>query len=97
MLKMSRPAFVWKIALPSALADILAAMRLGLLTALILSVVGEMLAFQGGLGSHILEASRAYRSPDLFAGVVMLGMIGLISNILLSTVETRLLRWRRPE
>jgi ABC-type nitrate/sulfonate/bicarbonate transport system permease component len=96
MLKLSRRAVLWQIALPSALPDILAAMRLGLLTALILSVVGEILAFQGGLGSQILEASRAYRSPELFAGVLVLGMIGLVSNIALSGLEARLLRWRAP-
>jgi len=48
------------------------------------------------LGSHILEASRAYQSPDLFAGVIVLGLIGLVSNLLLSALEDTLLRWRRP-
>ena len=96
VLRLSRLQVVWKLALPNAMPDILAAMRLGLTVALILSVVGEILAFQGGLGSHILEASRAYHSADLFAGVIVLGIIGLISNISLSFAEARLLRWRRP-
>jgi ABC-type nitrate/sulfonate/bicarbonate transport system permease component len=96
VLKLSRLQMVFKVAFPSALPDILAAMRLGLITALILSVVGEILAFQGGLGSHILEASRAYRSPELFAGVIVLGAIGLVSNLVLSLLENRFLRWRRP-
>ena len=60
------------------------------------SDINALYAFQGGLGSHILEASRAYHSADLFAGVVVLGIIGLISNISLSFAEARLLRWRRP-
>jgi ABC-type nitrate/sulfonate/bicarbonate transport system permease component len=95
MYHLSRLEFVLKVAFPNAMPDILAAMRLGLITALILSVVGEILAFQGGLGSHILEASRAYQSPDLFAGVIVLGLIGLVSNLLLSLLEDTLLRWRR--
>jgi ABC-type nitrate/sulfonate/bicarbonate transport system permease component len=95
MYHLSRIEFVLKVAFPNAMPDILAAMRLGLITALILSVVGEILAFQGGLGSHILEASRAYQSPDLFAGVIVLGLIGLVSNLLLSVLEDTLLRWRR--
>jgi ABC-type nitrate/sulfonate/bicarbonate transport system permease component len=95
MYHLSRLEFVLKVAFPNAMPDILAAMRLGLITALILSVVGEILAFQGGLGSHILEASRAYQSPDLFAGVIVLGLIGLVSNLLLSLLEETLLRWRR--
>jgi ABC-type nitrate/sulfonate/bicarbonate transport system permease component len=96
ILKLSRLAVVFKIFFPSSLPDIMAAMRLGLLTALILSVVGEILAYQGGLGSHILDASRAYRSADLFAGVLVLGMIGLVSNMLLSGLEALALRWRQP-
>lgn len=96
VLKLSRLQMIFKIAFPNAMPDIFAAMRLGLITALILSVVGEILAFQGGLGSHILEASRAYRSPELFAGVILLGMIGLVSNLVLSILEDRFLRWRHP-
>jgi ABC-type nitrate/sulfonate/bicarbonate transport system permease component len=96
MYHLTRLQFVFKVAFPNAMPDIFAAMRLGLITALILSVVGEILAFQGGLGSHILEASRAYQSPDLFAGVIVLGLIGLVSNLLLSLLEDRLLRWRGP-
>lgn len=94
--RLSRLQVVFKVAFPNAMPDIFAAMRLGLITALILSVVGEILAFQGGLGSYILQASRAYRSPDLFAGVVLLGLIGLVSNLILSFLEERYLRWRRP-
>ena len=96
MYRLSRLEVVFKVAFPNAMPDIFAAMRLGLITALILSVVGEILAFQGGLGSYILQASRAYRSPDLFAGVVLLGAIGLVSNLILSVLEDRFLRWRRP-
>lgn len=94
MYHLTRLEFAFKVAFPNAMPDILAALRLGLITALILSVVGEILAFQGGLGSHILEASRAYQSPDLFAGVIVLGLIGLVSNLALSALEGSLLRWR---
>ena len=42
--------------------DILAGMRLSLTVALILAVVGEMLASREGLGSHIMLAARAFRA-----------------------------------
>lgn len=96
VLKLTRLQVVFKIALPNALPDVFAAMRLGLTIALILSVVGEILAYQGGLGSHILEASRSFRSSELFAGVILLGLIGLVSNLVLTALEARLLRWRFP-
>ena len=94
-LNMSRLAVAFKIAFPSALPDILAGMRLGLTVAMILSVVCEMIAGLDGLGAWELLAARAYRSPDIFAGVMLLGAVGLCANAALSVVEARALRWRR--
>lgn len=95
LLHLGRWEVIRKIALPNALPEILAGMRLGLTVALILSVVGEMLAGQQGLGLRILLAARAFRAPELFAGVILLGVVGLLSNALLTRVEHRLLRWMR--
>lgn len=93
-LNMSRLAVIFKIVLPSALPDILAGMRISVTAALILSVVCEMIAGLNGLGHHIMVSARLYRSPDLFAGVILLGAIGYMSSLLVSVLETRLLRWR---
>lgn len=93
-LGMSRLGVVLKIALPSSLPDILAGMRLGLTIALILAVVGEMLTGQDGLGTWILRAARSFHAADLFAGVILLGLLGYLSSQLLSLVESRVLRWR---
>ncbi len=93
-LRLSPLAYVFKIALPAALPDILGGLRLGLTVALILAVVGEMITVQGGLGARILMAARGFRAADIFAGVALLGLIGLVSNGLLSLVEARVLRWK---
>ena len=95
-LQLSRAAFVFKVGLPNALPDILSGMRLALTISLIVAVVGEMIASQAGLGQAILLAARAFRASDLFAGIVLLGLIGYVSNGLLSWSENRLLRWQRP-
>ena len=94
VLRLSRPAFVLNIGLPNAMPDALAGMRMSLTVALILAVVGEMLASQEGLGSAILLAARSFRAADLYAGVALLGLIGLVSNLLLDLAERRALRWK---
>lgn len=94
MLGLNRAQVIWKLALPSAMPMILASLRLGLTISLILAVVGEMLASREGLGQSILAASRSFRSPDLFAGIVILGAIGLVGSRLLSLAERRVLRWQ---
>jgi sulfonate transport system permease protein len=94
-LQLSRSDFVLKVGLPNALPDILAGMRLALTVALIVSVVGEMIASQPGLGQAILLAARAYRASELFAGIVLLGLIGVASNALLALAERHWLQWQQ--
>ena len=94
-LHLSRFAFIWKIGLPNAVPDIITGMRLSLTVALILAIVGEMLAGQEGLGRAILLAARMFRAPDLYAGIVLLGLVGLVSSYGLLLVERRVARWRR--
>lgn len=94
-LQLSRLATITRIALPSAGPDILAGMRLGLTVALILAVVCEMLAGREGLGHWILLSARAFRAPDLYAGVIVLGALGYASSVVLAAIEAWALRWRR--
>ena len=93
-LGLSRWAGIAKISLPSAAPDVLAGLRLGLTVSLILAVVCEMIAGVDGLGQWVLLAARAYRSADVFAGVMLLGLIGVVANAVLSLAENRFLRWR---
>jgi len=95
-LRLSRPAVIFKIALPSALPDILAGLRLGLTVALILAVVCEMIAGLNGLGNWVLLSARMFRSADLFAGVILLGAVGFVGALALNVAERRLLAWRAP-
>jgi ABC-type nitrate/sulfonate/bicarbonate transport system permease component len=94
-LQLSRSAFLFKLGLPNALPDILAGMRLSMTVSLIVSVVGEMIASQSGLGQSILLAARSFQASELYAGVLLLGAVGFASNALLAQAEARLLRWQR--
>jgi sulfonate transport system permease protein len=94
-LQLSNAAFVFKIGLPNALPDILGGLRLALTVSLIVSVVGEMIASQSGLGQAILLAARSFRASELFAGILLLGGIGFASNALLALAERRLLNWQQ--
>jgi sulfonate transport system permease protein len=94
-LQLSPRAFLFKIGLPNALPDILAGMRLSMTVALIVAVVGEMIASQPGLGQSILLASRSFRASELFAGILLLGAIGFVSNALLALAESYFLKYQR--
>jgi sulfonate transport system permease protein len=94
VLHLSKASVIFKIALPSALPDILSGLRLSLTVALILTVVCEMLVGVDGLGSWTLISARAFRSPDLYAGVFLLGIIGHLGASILTMVSNRLLVWK---
>lgn len=94
VLGLSRLQFVLKIALPNALPSILSGMRLSIGTALILSVVGEMIASQPGVGQGMVMSARSFRSADLYAGLFILGLLGVFSSSLLQMTERRFLAYR---
>jgi ABC-type nitrate/sulfonate/bicarbonate transport system permease component len=89
-LQMSRLAVIFKIALP-------AGMRLSVTVALILAVVCEILAGLDGLGHWVLLSARAFRSADLFAGVILLGITGYVTSVAMSPAEHRLLAWQASQ
>ena len=93
-LRLSRLDLIRHIALPSAMPDIIAGMRVGLTVSLILVVVAEILGSREGLGYDILLAQRSYKSADLFAGIMLLGLIGYLSTLALNRLEARLVYWR---
>jgi len=97
LLHLSPLALVFKIALPNAMPDIFAGLRLALTVSLILAVVTEMLSGMPGLGHNIIMAARSFRSADLYAGIIVLGAIGYVTNMALERLERHVLRWRGTE
>ncbi|MGB3407618.1 MAG: ABC transporter permease [Jannaschia sp.] len=87
-------SIVRKIVLPGAMPGILSGLRIGLAIAIILLVAAEMLGAQFGIGAYILEAGSLYDLERLFAGVVILSVLGVITSSLIGWVERRVLRWR---
>src|SRR6266404_6314629 len=65
--------------------------------ALFLSVVCEILAGLDGLGHWVLLSARAFRSADLFAGVILLGVTGYVTSVAMSLAERRLLAWQASQ
>jgi sulfonate transport system permease protein len=90
----SRSKYLRSIGLPAAAPDIMAGVRVSLAIALILAVVTEMQASLAGLGWEIFYAQRVYRSADLYAGLIVLGVVGFAANDLLRRLERRALPWR---
>jgi len=87
-------SIVRKIVLPGAMPGILSGLRISLNIAIILLVAAEMLGAQYGVGAYILEAGSLYDLERLFAGVVILSVLGVAVSSVIGMIERRLLRWR---
>jgi ABC-type nitrate/sulfonate/bicarbonate transport system permease component len=87
----------YKVVLPSTLSYIIAGIRIGLATGLIMVVVGEFWASTAGLGYMISLAAGHYDTPVLLGGVLILATIGLIMTEALKRLEIHLAPWRFTE
>ena len=83
------------IVLPAASPKIFAGLRISLSIAVILMVISEMVAATDGIGFHVLQAQRSFRILDMWAGILLLGLLGYGLNSALLGVERRILRWHR--
>lgn len=95
-IRLSRWRQVWSIELPSAVPLILLGARTGLSIAMIVAVVAEMVASTGGLGHELIQASRRFRSAEVYAFVIVLGAVGAAANGALHAIEHRILSRAEP-
>ena len=87
-------SIVRKIVLPGAMPGILSGLRISLAIAIILLVAAEMLGAEYGIGAYVLEAGSLYDLDRLFAGVVILSLLGVLVSAAITFLERHLLGWR---
>jgi ABC-type nitrate/sulfonate/bicarbonate transport system permease component len=80
---------VWPTALPYAVTGV----RLATAVALILTITGELILGSPGLGQEILVAQNSGAVPQMYALVVVTGLLGLVANLLARAAERRVLAW----
>lgn len=81
--------------LPGASPQIVVGMRNGLSIAIVLMVISEMFAALDGLGSAIIYFQRSFEIPEMWSGVLMLGLFGFTLSMGFRGFERIALRWYR--
>ena len=84
----------FKVSLPSALPFIFAGFRLGIGRGLIGVVVAELFGARAGLGQMISQSAETFNMPNLFAGVTVLAVAGIVMTNGFVWLEQKLLPWR---
>jgi ABC-type nitrate/sulfonate/bicarbonate transport system permease component len=86
-------ARITKVVLPSASPQIAAGLRQALSIAIILMVISEMFAASNGLGFTIVQFQRSFAIPEMWSGIILLGLLGFVLSLLFRLAERRALRW----
>ena len=91
--RLSRWQRITRVVLPSASPQILAGARTALQVCLLVMVASEFLAANSGIGYAIYIAQVSFDTPGVWAGMLLLGVIGITLNALFIAGERRVLRW----
>jgi ABC-type nitrate/sulfonate/bicarbonate transport system permease component len=87
------PARIARVVLPAASPQIAAGLRQALSIAIILMVISEMFAASNGLGFTIVQFQRSFAIPEMWSGIILLGLLGFALSLLFRLAEGRALRW----
>jgi ABC-type nitrate/sulfonate/bicarbonate transport system permease component len=86
---------LWHLTLRSASPQIVAGARQALSVGIILMVISEMFAASSGLGYTVVQFQRSFAIPEMWSGVLLLGLIGVLLSALFRLAEYGVLSWYR--
>lgn len=92
---MSKRQMFVKVMLPGAVPSIFAGLWLGVIYALLGVVTSEIIASERGVGQLVAQASSVYALETVYALVILLGLVGMLLNIVMGVAERYLLRWQK--
>lgn len=81
------------IIVPASLPGLCDTLRITLGWAWTYVVVAELIAAQQGLGFRIMEAQRFLQTPTIFLYIMLIGLLGLITDQLLRYLAAKALPW----
>lgn len=90
----SRRFIFFKVILPAAAPSIFTGVRLAGAYSITALVAAEMIGSHAGLGFLTLNSQEIFQIPSMYAGIVLLAILGLALNYVLALLEKRLTRWR---
>ena len=82
-----------KIRFPASLPYLFSGLKVAVTLAVTGAVVGEFVGANAGLGFVILQANGNLDTPMLFAGLVIMSLIGVVLFVLVELAEQLLLPW----
>jgi NitT/TauT family transport system permease protein len=67
--------------------------RISFAVGMIVIIAAEMVAADAGLGYMILTAQQTFRTPELYAGITTIAVIGFLGDRIIRSIRARLCPW----
>jgi ABC-type nitrate/sulfonate/bicarbonate transport system permease component len=87
------PGRLRHLVLRSASPQIVTGARQALSIGIILMVISEMFAAQSGLGFTVVQFQRGFQIPEMWSGVLVLGLLGVALSLVFRLFERWILGW----
>ncbi len=82
-----------RVIIPAAAPQVMEALRLVLGWAWTYVIVAELIGAQSGIGHMIMDSQRLLDTGQMIFGIVVIGVIGLVTDYLFKSLNRRLFRW----
>jgi NitT/TauT family transport system permease protein len=93
MLSGGKSGHLRKIILPAAWPTIFDSLRIAAGWAWSYLVVAELVAAETGIGFKIMQAQRFLKTPQVIAGIVVVGLLGILTDYLFKSAAHKLFPW----
>jgi ABC-type nitrate/sulfonate/bicarbonate transport system permease component len=91
---LSKSQTFFRVVLPAAIPQIFTGLKVGMALSWAVVVAAELTGAQSGLGYMISDAALTFRIPAVFIGIALIGLIGLLLNIVLNLLEAKVVHWK---
>jgi ABC-type nitrate/sulfonate/bicarbonate transport system permease component len=91
--RLTRAERLFQVTLRAASPRILSGMQVSLITAFVVMIASEMLGSSAGLGAATLLAQQSFAIAGMWAGIIVLGVLGYLSTALFVLFRRAVLRW----
>ncbi|WP_315831867.1 ABC transporter permease [Bradyrhizobium prioriisuperbiae] len=98
-LKATKLDILWNVGLPRTAPYFFASLKVAVTLSFVGTVLAETVAANKGIGNMMIVASSSFNVPLVFAGLIVLAIMGIALHVLFSLIEIRLTGWanRRSE
>jgi NitT/TauT family transport system permease protein len=91
---LKREELFWHVILPASMPYVMTGIRTTTAISWALVVAAELVGAQQGLGYIVMDAATFFKVSDIYIGIILIGLIGLLLEVIEKRIEVRVLHWR---